>query len=382
MYEPSCFHHQPSSHLSARRPFLSTRGGSACDLPKTFAVGAQLDFISMSRALDTETAVSLQAGDPWAAYQAISHILTSPCDGLLEIEILGRSHFGEGQYVLRDGHAVGIAKLGLVQAFAIARKRLRDHIDGVEPLTDDDVFAVTAVILLLDPEYLTAANSRKRLIQGRIADEDVGARLEKEKRFVDSLLTSRLHRHTKSPTLWSHRRWLLGILKSSGLPVDVLRDVKTVVFVAGERHPRNYYAWCHARFLARLDRCANSREMLSAVQSWCFQHHIDISGWSFLYFLLTVDGGLGREAGSSTFNEVIRLVDSLRLTNESVWVFLRTLAGSGLVGDEQLSRLLAVQQTILDTSPTPTDQAVLRSAVDWYEAYGCKKQEGPAGVET
>ncbi|GAB1312964.1 hypothetical protein MFIFM68171_03174 [Madurella fahalii] len=336
----------------------------------------------MSRALDSETAGSLRAGNPWAAYQAISHVLTSPCDGLLEIEILGKSHFGEGQYVLQDGNAVGIAKPGLVQAFIVARRRLRDHIDGVEPLTDDDIFAVTAVILLLDPEHLTAANSRKRLIQGHVADGDVRTRLEKEKRFVDTLLTSRLHRHTKSPNLWSHRRWLLGTLWSLGLPVGVLGDIKNVVFVAGERHPRNYYAWCHARFLTRLNRCANDREMLAAVQSWCFQHHVDISGWSFLYFLLAVDDGLGTEAGSSTFNEVIKLVNSLRLTNESVWVFLRTLAGSGLIGDEQLSQLLAVQQTILDTSPKPTDQAVLRSAIDWCKAYGCKKQEGHASVET
>lgn len=328
----------------------------------------------MSRALDEETAASLRAGDPLAAYEAISRALTPPGDGLLEIEILGRSHLGEGQYVLQDGLAVGVAKLGLVQAFLVARKRLRDHLDGVGPLADEEVFAATAVILLLDPEYLTAANSRKRLIQRHIsADGDAQTPLEKEKRFVDSLLTSRLHRHTKSPTLWSHRRWLLHTSQEFGLPLDVLGDMRSVVFVAGQRHPRNYYAWCHARFMMKLDRRANNRDMLAAVQSWCFQHHTDISGWSFLYFLLTVDGHLDTETGGSMFSEVLKLVSSLRLTNESVWVFLRTVAASGLAGDDQVAQLRALQQTILGASKTPGEQAVLRSAVDWCESFSCKK---------
>jgi hypothetical protein len=325
----------------------------------------------MSRALDTDTAASLGAGNPLAAYDAISNALIPPCDGLLEIEILAKSHYLEdGQYVIQDGCAVGISKLGLVQAFLVARKRLKDHIDGAEPRTDDEIFGATAVILLLDPEYLTAANSRKRLIQGQISSYgDAHSRLEKEKRLVDSLLTSRLHRHTKSPTLWSHRRWLLAMFVSFGLPVDALGDIKYVVSVAGERHPRNYYAWCHARFLISLDRSFNGREMLAAVQSWCFQHHTDISGWAFLYFLLSAESSLGPGAASSTFTDVLDLVSSLHLGNESVWVFLRTLAASGLVGDEQYTQLFSVQKAVLETLKTPADQALLRAAIDWCETY-------------
>jgi hypothetical protein len=325
----------------------------------------------MSRALDKETAASLKKGNPVAAYQAISSVLTSTHDGLLELEILGKSHFFEdGQYVLQDGCAAGISKLGLVQAFMVARQHLRDDLDGVKSRTDDEVFAATAVILLFDPEFLTAANTRKRLIQAQISScGDTRSRLDKEKRFVDSLLTSRLHRHTKSPTLWSHRRWLMSMFASSDLPTDVLGDIRDVVFVAGERHPRNYYAWCHARFLMDLDKTVNFPGVLAAVQAWCFQHHTDTSGWSFLYFLLAAKGSSNAEAGCSTFAEVLSLVSSLRLANESVWVFLRTLAASRLVGDEQCSQLRAVQSELLDTVKTPADQAVLRAAVDWCEAY-------------
>ncbi|KAK4242078.1 hypothetical protein C8A03DRAFT_11677 [Achaetomium macrosporum] len=325
----------------------------------------------MSRALDPDTAASLSAGNPLAAYQTISNVFVSPHDGLLEIEILGKTHFlEEGQYALQDGHAVAISKLGLVQAFMVARQHLRDHLGGTMPRPDDDVRAMTAVILLFDPEYLTAANTRKRLLQAQISScSDARARLETEKRFVDSLLTSRLHRHTKSPTLWSHRRWLVSTFTSLELPVDVLGDIRDVVFVAGERHPRNYYAWCHARFLMGLNRGISRPDILAAVQAWCFQHHTDISGWSFLYFLLNQESGSNIEVGCTTFTDVLNLVSSLHLVNESVWVFLRTLAASRLVGDEQCSQLRAVQAAILETLTTPPDQAVLRAAVEWCEAY-------------
>lgn len=333
----------------------------------------------MSRALDPETAASLKRGDPLAAYQAISSVLASHDDGLLEIEFLGKSHIlEEGQFVVQDGCAVGISKLGLVQAFMVARQRLRDHLDGATPRADDEVFAATAVILLFDPEYLTAANSRKRLIQAEVSNGgDTKPRLEREQRLVDSLLMSRLHRHTKSPTLWSHRRWLMAMRRSLGLPVDVLGGIRDVVCVAGERHPRNYYAWCHARFLMGLDGNLDRPGILVAVQAWCFQHHTDISGWSFLHFLLNTESDPRRV---STFIEVLDLVNSLRLANESVWVFLRTAAASGLVGDEQYAQFLKVQAAVLETSKTPVDRAVLRAATDWCETYRGHNGNQLAGV--
>ena len=283
--------------------------------------------------------------------------------------------------MLQEGRAVGILKLGLVQAFLVARKRFRDYLDGVEPQAADEVFAATAVILLLDPEHLTAANARKRLVRDQISNcGDARARLEEEKRFVDSLLTSRLHRHTKSPTLWSHRRWLVTTFVSSGLPVDTLRDIRDVVFVAGDRHPRNYYAWCHARFLVSLTGGVDGREILAAVQSWCFQHHTDTSGWSFLYFLLSTESLLDKRDVSSAFTKVLDLVSSLRLSNESVWVFLRTVAASGLVSNEQYAQLLSAQKAVLDSCKSQADQAVLRAAVDWCETY--RRKDGDDGANT
>ncbi|KAK3903854.1 hypothetical protein C8A05DRAFT_42984 [Staphylotrichum tortipilum] len=323
----------------------------------------------MSRALDLATAAALKSGNPLAAYSAISQVLTvSPPDGgLLEIEILGRSHpLPAGQYVMQDSRAVGVSKLALVQAFLLARQQLREHLDGAAPREDEEVFALTAAILLFDPEYLTAANTRKRIIQARISSSssssgEVDPLLAREKHFVDSLLTSRLHRHTKSPVLWSHRRWLVGLLGG----VDVLADLTEVVFVAGERHPRNYYAWCHARFLVGRQAGAPPPEMVAAVRRWCFQHHTDTSGWSFLGYLLARSGDAGQ-----TFSEVLDLVAGLRLGNESVWVFLRTLAGDArLVGKGLYERFRGVQKAVLETAKTPAEQRVLWAAVEWSEAY-------------
>jgi len=343
----------------------------------------------MSRALDPETAALLKAGDPLAAYQHITRALGSPDDGLLDIEILGKTHFPDPrQYVLQDGPEIGVSKLGLVQAFLVARKHLADVLSGTKHLPDDELFALTAVILLMDPEHLTAANTRKRLIQARISNSNssdgIFSIISRELCFLDSLLTSRLHRHTKSPTLWNHRRWVVTTSYSSGLPVDAFTDITRIVFVAAERHPRNYYAWCHARFLVSSeDRSTingndSKTKLLPVVQRWCFQHYTDTSGWSFLYFLLssfhskTSNPDLVR----STFENILQLVSSLRLANESVWVFLRTLAASGLVGNEQYARFLEVCHEVLQASKVPEDQTVLRRAVDWCETYRRKNDSG------
>ncbi|KAK0706800.1 hypothetical protein B0T26DRAFT_654770 [Lasiosphaeria miniovina] len=327
----------------------------------------------MSRALDQDVAESLEEGNRLDAYEAISALLLSrPGGGLLELEILGKSFpMPDGLYVLQDGRAAGVSKVGLVQAFLVARQKLAAHLHKTAALDDGELFSTTAVILLMDPEYLTAANTRKRLLQKLTSrrDSTCAAVLENEKHFVDSLLTSRLHRHTKSPTLWSHRRWLVRLCRSLDVSVDVASDVVHVVSVAGERHPRNYYAWCHARFLSDLDPEDQGGKLLAAVKDWCWKHHTDISGWSFLYYLLSARGSPGSAASSATFSQVLERVRSLRLANESVWVFLRTLAASGLVGEKEYAELVTVGHGLSGAAAAPTDQRVLRSAMEWCDTY-------------
>lgn len=195
----------------------------------------------------------------------------------------------------------------------------------------------TLVILLWDPNHLTAANFRKKnLLSLQICRstslENNGVLLEAltaELHYLTSLLTSPLPKHTKSSTLWSHRLFLLRTFGPEILQIHSLTGLSTyttpspelhsqpatlwnrelsIILTAGERHPRNYYAWNYARQL--LDTLASRddafpktekrawetlgmemrsclvEDSVAAVQKWCFAHPRDISGWAFLAFLL------------------------------------------------------------------------------------------------
>lgn len=329
----------------------------------------------MSRALNQDTILALGHGNPAAAFETISKALTHPGDqehgALLEIEILPKSHvLGSNIFLLQDENALGISKPALVQAFFVARKMLQDHHSGEGSyLSANHLLAVTSVILVMDPEHLTAANSRKRLI---IAQENDAIQLQLirlDKFLVDSLLTSRLHRHTKSPTLWSHRRWLTKTARNLGIQPDVLEDLKSIVMIAGERHPKNYYAWCHARWLTDLvreDRASGFvQDLVDATKSWCFRNHTDISGWSFVTFLLMK---LGDTVSVGILNETLKLATSLGWTNESAWVFLRTLAASRGT-DSELVFFQESLRLLVGRSGSPGDRRVVEQTESWLKTY-------------
>lgn len=342
----------------------------------------------MSRALENDVAKSLNDGDHLKVFRDISSVLTEAKDeGLLEIEFLGRSHPLEpGVNFLQDGVAVAIPKLRLVQAFFVAREILQNHLRGGS-VHNEELQAATAILLLMDPEHLTAANARKRIIRPSLsAGVDIGGKLAAEKYFIDSVLTSRLHRHTKSPTLWNHRRWLLQQYAVANLPIDALEDVKNVIMVAGERHPRNYYAWFHARWLvsspSREDGVTGfgvEDEMVAAVQDWCHKHHTDISGWSFLAYLLGLYNQVRTTSRANVFKETLELACSFQWRNESVWWFLRTVAASGVIRDNDLAKF---KEIVVSATGSGTEDAqgakVLRMARDWYNDY---RQQGLGQTE-
>lgn len=299
----------------------------------------------MSRALDKEVLKFLSQGDPTQVYDDLSRLFNSARgDGLpLEIEILGKTHpLTTDVSFLIDENAVGIPKVRLFQAFSIAYSRFKELDTRAPPREDgqclSEVLRPTAVLLLVDPEHLTAANARKRAILKNIQNGgDIKGCLGREKWFVDSLLTSRLHRHTKSPVLWSHRRWLLSQFQKNGLQMDIPLEIRTVILISGERHPKNYYAWHHARWLVNtlVDRNREETEMLRAmiadVKDWCLKHHDDISGWTFLHYLLRKGGtGLNAER-SGVFRGILQMAESFRWRNESVWWFIHAMASTELL---------------------------------------------------
>ncbi|GKT47173.1 protein prenyltransferase alpha subunit repeat-containing protein 1 [Colletotrichum spaethianum] len=331
----------------------------------------------MSRALDKHVIAALKKGDHQKIFDDISSLFKQQEDDRrLEIEILGQSHpLGPDEHLLRDENAVAIPKLRIVQAFLFARQIFEKHLAG-DPIGVELLLAATSVMLLMDPEHLTATNTRKRLLRDAIsAGDDVHGRLAKERWFVDSLLTSRLHRHTKSPTLWSHRRWLMGQYRHAGLPVAVQQDIESIVMVAGERHPRNYYAWTHARWLTRMFLVdAEPGVLPSLVQSvkrWSFRHHVDVSGWSFLAHLMERLDDCGEQTSLSVFEETLRLTESLRWCNESVWWFLRTIVSRPAMGQASREKLASIQRKLMDVNVDDSTEAkVLKTAQKWCESFG------------
>jgi protein prenyltransferase alpha subunit repeat containing protein 1 len=333
----------------------------------------------MSRALDRHVIAALKAADGGAAYKDIANALTSPAStGLLDIEFLGQSHPTEaGTHLLRDGDCIAIPKFSLVQAFFVARKVFQKY-QQTRNGQGESLLEATAVMLLMDPEHLTAANSRKRLLEGGHEYSDHLEALTREKHFVDSLLTSRLHRHTKSPTLWGHRQWLLRLMSSLGVSLDVYDDLTKVVMVSAERHPRNYYAWCHARWLTTLAQEGPEggtlrTSLLEVTKAWCYRHHTDISGWSFFQALLlgSPDEPLAKaKACSSVLVEIARLAASLRWDNESVWVFLRTVASSRFMDDEGREQFIKSNHALRERHPQTSAQwVILHTSEVWYDLY-------------
>jgi protein prenyltransferase alpha subunit repeat containing protein 1 len=332
----------------------------------------------MSRSLDPETAASIKTNDLQAVYQDIVAALSTEALCLLQIELLGKSHpVPPGSNVLIDGNNIGVPKLKLVQAFIVARQTLFKYFRNCPKDQEAQLQNATAVILLMDPEHLTAANSRKRLIQKyhKVPKLEFEKILKTELLFVDSYLTSPLHRHTKSPTLWGHRRWLYEMGKSIGSEFDVLQDLKSVVLIAAERHPKNYYAWSHLRWLTQnfgTAEVSDHPKILAIVKDWCLRHPADTSGFSFLLFILFAPGSSddspGRiEACSSVCREVLRLTVSFKWIHESVWVFLRTLVASEYVAEDDRKAFFEAIETVQKSYPMA--QVLLETAGDWCVMY-------------
>ncbi|KAF2709375.1 protein prenylyltransferase [Pleomassaria siparia CBS 279.74] len=327
------------------------------------------------------------------AYNALNEFFTSHESQVLEIEILPPAiqPMG-GELMMQDGLNVGISKKVLVLAYLKARQLF---FEGAKAgVISHKLLDASRIILLNDPEHITAANYRKRRILAIKAEKpnELNEVLDLELVFLNSILTSPLHRQSKSPTLWHHRAWLLDLLipitltDSSGKPLIVfVRAELDVVLKSGERHPKNYYAFQYGRRLfARLHKLnldgtdhgwkMSYHEILMTsvllVKAWCCQHPSDISGWTFLLHLLPSLEHVHQRRQIA--EEVLEYAISLRAEQASLWVFLRTiLADSFLEGERDvvLQSLHTFQQTRTRTGGDLSCDDRVTQAVKWINAY-------------
>jgi protein prenyltransferase alpha subunit repeat containing protein 1 len=360
----------------------------------------------MSRALDSgeEPAVYNQIND-----DCYVDVLGAMKAGLmvekLEIELLGKSHpLPPGSRLLVDGNSIAIPKKTLVSAFLFARSRFASFPSNVSADDEQVIMDTSAIMLLMDAENLTAANARKRVLLATSARNQGEAELllAQEMKLMDSLLTSPLHRHTKSPTLWNHRKWLVQSHLWKGAnsaALNLQHEMRNVVVQAAARHSRNYYAWSYMRWYVSeaektdaanstgMDRDERWPKMLLSLahetRDWCLKHPDDISGWSFLFHLLVPSPAqaikqdrpstLQREETIAIVREILGYTRSFGWRNESVWVFLRSLVATNYVDESLRCHFVEVAEAMIGPGQTVAMNAVSRknvqAALGWFRDY-------------
>lgn len=270
----------------------------------------------------------------------------------VQIEILPPALEPLGGISLQDGVNLGVPKKTLALAYVEARQQFfaSDSL-GNDP---NSALQATKVMLLFDPEHVTAANYRKRWLRDLEARHGSGVgsayhkALRQELHFLNSILTSPLHRQSKSPTLWHHRLWLLDPLVliemkdgTDDQRMAFWRAELADVCTSGERHPKNYYAWQYARRLvARIADLKAVDIMAFEVKGWCCAHPSDISGWSFLLHLIPKLRQVSRE---KLITEVLSYAINLRAQQESLWVFIQTVLATGPADSLHLRCLRMIQ---------------------------------------
>jgi hypothetical protein len=285
-----------------------------------------------------------QMSNPEHAFQELARIFSSRDNQVFEIEIIPPSL---GAAFLQDGNAIGTTKKTLIQAYTVAR---RVFFDRLQSMTEEDLkaanqsdVAITEIMLLFDCEHLTACNWRKRRLRAAMASPCIAPSpatlLQAELTLLSSYQCSPLHRHTKSPTLWHHRLWVLGhLLRIQAWSVEDLislqRSELDVVLRAAELHPKNYYAFSYMRQLSVLladavqvgkwkTETGAAHSVVDRVIDWCLANPRDISGWSFAIYVLGTDTDTSDcEIRVKILEKVIRFALNVGWEGESLWTFV------------------------------------------------------------
>ncbi|CAH2294092.1 prenyltransferase alpha subunit repeat-containing 1 isoform X1 [Pelobates cultripes] len=163
-------------------------------------------------------------------------------------------------------------------------------------LNRDELIDVTCTLLLLNPDFTTAWNVRKELIQSGILNPVKDLHLGK----------LALTKFPKSPETWIHRRWVLQHLQQGyttatvqskdGIcqaPMDCIHEIVQeemhVCCEAAGRYPSNYNSWSHRiwviQHLGKLTVKLLVDE-LSSTKHWVSMHVSDHSGFHYRQFLL------------------------------------------------------------------------------------------------
>ncbi|KAJ8380756.1 hypothetical protein SKAU_G00015340 [Synaphobranchus kaupii] len=164
---------------------------------------------------------------------------------------------------------------------------------------------ITCTLLLLNPDFTTAWNVRKELVQCGVLNPERDLYLGK----------LALTKFPKSPETWIHRRWVLqrvlreccpqggvrkgqseagGVADGEATPraerlQRVLQEEMKVCSEAAGRYPSNYNAWSHRIWVLQNMAKGNLKVLhdeLSSMKLWVSMHVSDHSGFHYRQFLL------------------------------------------------------------------------------------------------
>lgn len=345
---------------------------------------ASLDFPDHSKhihslmASQSSTVLELQK----LAYKTLCTFFKEHENDVIEIEVLPPAIQPETGILMQEGLNIGIPKKILALAYSEARTQFFENFSNNERAST--ALEATKVMLLFDPEHLTAANYRKRrlfaLQSGTLAEQDETYQkaLREEICFLNSILTSPLHRQSKSPTLWFHRLWTLDLLmlterynSSDDRKEQFWKAEIVAVCKSGERHPKNYYAWQYARrIISRIDIPSIHDYFAQHVKDWCLKHPSDISGWSFLLILLCELHPISKR--QNLVKEVLLYGINMQAKQESLWIFIRTILAQDIL-HEGYQELYQVLQHSKEELRSARQQALIveniTKTLDWIDTY-------------
>jgi hypothetical protein len=162
------------------------------------------------------------------------------------------------------------------------------------------------------------------------------------------------------------------------------------VLKAGERHRHNYYAWQYARrihgFLdvsaVPADKRLLAHSWTKDLMAWCKRNPSDISGWSFLLFLMQQPNYNAKDH-IANIEEVLAFVEAMHWQKEALWHCLRTDVGcSKSLSSRDRERFIArIRRLVrfLAITPSPNDEedaaqqkckSTPQRALNWINDFG------------
>ncbi|XP_067886680.1 protein prenyltransferase alpha subunit repeat-containing protein 1 [Heterodontus francisci] len=183
-------------------------------------------------------------------------------------------------------------------------------------LDRDALTDLTCTLLLLNPDFTTAWNVRKELVQLGALDP-----------FKDLYLGKlALTKFPKSPETWIHRRWVFqkviqeichpnprnsgnsGMVSTEQMH-RIIQDEMAVCSAAAGRYPSNYNAWSHRIWILQHVAKYNLKillDELSNTRYWVSTHVSDHSGFHYRQFLLKSVAGNSRSAAFANTGAFVR----------------------------------------------------------------------------